>query len=238
MIVCQLEDAPAIRAGALPWRPPRNRRRRGGALSGGRAQPPPRHPSLLRAQERASGRYVAPSTPSRIARNASRRRDRPMAPMQPVRREADRYEPRGIQCDQITAMAVRRASASCLSANAIAIGRTGCTCMASRHERPRANPRRGKGGSAHRQSTVSQLAALDGPPRRALARSAQVIGRLRKREASLLPLDRDGCSGCHPRALAREADLEWLIINSTIVRAHQQAAGARREKGADGPALS
>jgi transposase len=31
--------------------------------------------------------------------------------------------------------------------------------------------------------------------------------------------------------LAREADLEWLMIDSTIVRAHQQAAGARREKG-------
>ena len=32
-------------------------------------------------------------------------------------------------------------------------------------------------------------------------------------------------------ALAREADMEWLMIDSTIVRAHQQAAGARREKG-------
>ena len=32
-------------------------------------------------------------------------------------------------------------------------------------------------------------------------------------------------------ALAREADLEWLMIDSTIVRAHQHAAGARREKG-------
>jgi transposase len=32
-------------------------------------------------------------------------------------------------------------------------------------------------------------------------------------------------------ALAREADLEWLMIDSTIVRAHQQAAGARRKKG-------
>jgi transposase len=32
-------------------------------------------------------------------------------------------------------------------------------------------------------------------------------------------------------ALAREADLEWLMIDSTIVRAHQQAAGARRENG-------
>ena len=32
-------------------------------------------------------------------------------------------------------------------------------------------------------------------------------------------------------ALAREADLEWLMIDSTIVRAHQQAAGARKVKG-------
>lgn len=30
--------------------------------------------------------------------------------------------------------------------------------------------------------------------------------------------------------LAREADLEWLMIDSTIVRAHQHAAGARRSK--------
>ena len=32
-------------------------------------------------------------------------------------------------------------------------------------------------------------------------------------------------------ALAREADLEWLMVDSTIVRAHQHAAGARRQKG-------
>ena len=31
--------------------------------------------------------------------------------------------------------------------------------------------------------------------------------------------------------LAREADLEWLMIDSTIVRAHQHAAGASRQKG-------
>jgi transposase len=30
--------------------------------------------------------------------------------------------------------------------------------------------------------------------------------------------------------LAREADLEWLMIDSTIVRAHQHAAGARKVK--------
>jgi transposase len=32
-------------------------------------------------------------------------------------------------------------------------------------------------------------------------------------------------------AFAREADLEWLMIDSTIVRAHQHAAGASRQKG-------
>jgi transposase len=31
--------------------------------------------------------------------------------------------------------------------------------------------------------------------------------------------------------LAREADLEWLMIDSTIVRAHQHDAGARKVKG-------
>lgn len=30
--------------------------------------------------------------------------------------------------------------------------------------------------------------------------------------------------------LAREADLEWLMIDSTIVRAHQHAAGAAKAK--------
>lgn len=33
------------------------------------------------------------------------------------------------------------------------------------------------------------------------------------------------------QALGSEPDLEWLSIDSTIVRAHQHAAGARREKG-------
>ena len=36
-------------------------------------------------------------------------------------------------------------------------------------------------------------------------------------------------------ALTTEADLEWLMINSTIVRAHQHAAGARIAKGGRSP---
>jgi transposase len=31
--------------------------------------------------------------------------------------------------------------------------------------------------------------------------------------------------------LSKEADMEWLMIDSTIVRTHQHAAGARKEKG-------
>jgi transposase len=31
--------------------------------------------------------------------------------------------------------------------------------------------------------------------------------------------------------LSMEADLEWLMIDSTIIRAHQHAAGARKVKG-------
>src|SRR5690606_22775112 len=37
--------------------------------------------------------------------------------------------------------------------------------------------------------------------------------------------------------LAREADLEWLMIDSTIVRAHQHAAGAPVKRGADAQGL-
>lgn len=33
------------------------------------------------------------------------------------------------------------------------------------------------------------------------------------------------------KALSQEADLEWLMIDSTIIRAHSQAAGAPRKKG-------
>ena len=31
--------------------------------------------------------------------------------------------------------------------------------------------------------------------------------------------------------LAADSDLEWLMIDSTVVRAHQHAAGARRQGG-------
>ena len=32
--------------------------------------------------------------------------------------------------------------------------------------------------------------------------------------------------------LGRDADLEWLMLDNTIIRAHQHAAGAPKKKGA------
>ena len=69
------------------------------------------------------------------------------------------------------------------------------------------------------------------------SRSAQAVGRARGGEAAL-PLNRVmGVLDEILAALARKADLEWLMINSTIVRAHQHAAGARRQKGGRMPRL-
>ncbi len=35
--------------------------------------------------------------------------------------------------------------------------------------------------------------------------------------------------------LGRDADLEWLMLDSTVIRAHQHAAGAPKKKGARKP---
>jgi len=35
--------------------------------------------------------------------------------------------------------------------------------------------------------------------------------------------------------LGRDADLEWLMLDSTVIRAHQHAAGASKKKGARTP---
>ena len=40
-----------------------------------------------------------------------------------------------------------------------------------------------------------------------------------------------GALGGFLAVLTADADLEWLMIDSTIVRAHQHAAGARIAKG-------
>ena len=90
--------------------------------------------------------------------------------------------------------------------------------------------RKGKRGP-HRQPPFLERAVVDGAFRRSLARPAGTVGdyetvkRRYYRWIEMGVLD-----GFWPR-LAREADLEWLMIDSTIVRAHQHAAGARRQKG-------
>lgn len=40
------------------------------------------------------------------------------------------------------------------------------------------------------------------------------------------------------QAIAEDPDLEWLMLDSTIVRAHAQAAGGRRKRGDLKPRLS
>lgn len=40
-----------------------------------------------------------------------------------------------------------------------------------------------------------------------------------------------GALGGFLSVLTQDADLEWLMIDSTVVRAHQHASGARRAKG-------
>lgn len=40
-----------------------------------------------------------------------------------------------------------------------------------------------------------------------------------------------GALGGFLAALTEDADLEWLMIDSTVMRAHQHAAGARTAKG-------
>jgi transposase len=40
-----------------------------------------------------------------------------------------------------------------------------------------------------------------------------------------------GVLGAILEALNQEADLEWLCIDSIVIRAHSQAAGARKKKG-------
>jgi ribosomal protein L15E len=36
-------------------------------------------------------------------------------------------------------------------------------------------------------------------------------------------------------AVAAEPDLEWVMLDATVIRAHAQAAGARRKRGARTP---
>jgi hypothetical protein len=86
--------------------------------------------------------------------------------------------------------------------------------------------------SRHGQSAFSQRAALDGSLGCTLARPSGHLGdyetvkrpTYRWIEMSVL----DGIL----EALAREADPERLMTDSIIVRAHEHAAGARRQKGA------
>lgn len=85
---------------------------------------------------------------------------------------------------------------------------------------------------AHGQPQVPRCTALDGAVRRPLARPSGTAGgdyrSVKRRYYRWIEM---GVLDDMLETLAREADLEWLMIDSTIVRAHQHAAGARKAKG-------
>ena len=90
---------------------------------------------------------------------------------------------------------------------------------------------KGQARAAHRQPSVFGRALMDGAFGRPLARPAGAAWRLRTVKRRYYRWIEMGVLDGMLAALAREADLEWLMIDSTIVRAHQHAAGARKQKG-------
>ena len=69
---------------------------------------------------------------------------------------------------------------------------------------------------------------MDRADRLALARSARGIRRVEQRVPSLQPLEPEGVWWRIFAAMSDEPDFEYLIVDSTIVRAHQHAAGAKK----------
>lgn len=69
---------------------------------------------------------------------------------------------------------------------------------------------------------------MDCAHRLAVARSAGGIRLLEQRLPPLQPVERQGVWHRIFAAMADDPDFEYLILDSTIVRAHQHAAGAKR----------
>ncbi len=67
-----------------------------------------------------------------------------------------------------------------------------------------------------------------------LARSAGAFRRLEEHASALQPLGRDRGMGTGFQHLAADADNEYAMIDSTIVRAHQHSAGAQKKRAKTG----
>jgi hypothetical protein len=61
-----------------------------------------------------------------------------------------------------------------------------------------------------------------------VARSAGGLRRVEQCLPPLRPVETQACLGAHFEAMSADPDFEYLIVDSTIVRAYQHAAGAKR----------
>src|SRR5215813_1725140 len=91
-----------------------------------------------------------------------------------------------------------------------------------------ARPRRPCGRDCSRQSTVHRSHSLQISSRHPLAGSPGALWRLEDR-ASALQWAKSGVFERIFKLLASEHDNEYMIIDATIVRAHQHSAGARKK---------
>jgi hypothetical protein len=62
----------------------------------------------------------------------------------------------------------------------------------------------------------------------AVARSAGGVRSLEQRVSPLQPMEPQGCLAAVFDALSDDPDFEYLIVDSTIVRARQHASGAQK----------
>ena len=83
-----------------------------------------------------------------------------------------------------------------------------------------------RGPHGGRQPLVSKRGAADCAPRRGLAHAADAFGHGRHVTQALPTLGPDG--GVWQRLLEtmQEPDADWIVRDSTIVRAHTQAVGS------------
>ena len=88
-----------------------------------------------------------------------------------------------------------------------------------------------------RQSAIRRCGCLDGANGSALARPAAVLRQVEQRLETLSSLGQGGDMGTILAALADDPDFESVIIDGTVIRAHQHAAGGKggfKNKRSDG----
>ena len=86
------------------------------------------------------------------------------------------------------------------------------------------------GVTARRQPAVRRGGALPLSGGHSVARSAGALRRLEEHPPAVQPLGQAGVWERVFQHLAADADNEYAMIDSTIVRAHQHSAGAQKKR--------